>query len=489
MRLKRLCRLGAAGLVLILVAVWSLVLTATEDKDSSLMDQGREPVPLHEKPKSGKRDLNSNINVNANPQEKNFIFTKAPLKHIPHVNKDVIAKNNINDTINIRKPKDSKIHFNLTSNLKGPNVHIRKAILDINHQQNVLNLDRFPRRSTDSIVILVMVHKRLEYLQYLIQSLSRATDIGDALLVFSHDYYSEEINDVIRAIDFCQTLQIFYPYSLQIYENEFPGPEENDCPRDAPKNVAREMKCTNWEHPDLYGHYREVQFVMTKHHWFWKLQHIFTGVQATQNHNGLILLLEEDHYVAPDFYVMLKKMYEEKKTKVTECNILTLGTYDKNRVYRDRADKADVTDWHSSKHNMGMALDKKTWLSLQECKEQFCSYDDYNWDWTLQHLSKSCLKPPLRALVLRSPRVFHIGECGIHHNGKCNADDLVRKIDENLKTNQRYLYPSNLVVTPQTRPLRIKPPKPNGGWGDLRDRTLCATYGRDVSGSPDKEES
>lgn len=189
---------------MILVAVWSLVLTATEDKDSSLMDQGREPVPLHEKPKSGKRDLNSNINVNANPQEKNFIFTKAPLKHIPHVNKDVIAKNNINDTINIRKPKDSKIHFNLTSNLKGPNVHIRKAILDINHQQNVLNLDRFPRRSTDSIVILVMVHKRLEYLQYLIQSLSRATDIGDALLVFSHDYYSEEINDVIRAIDFCQ---------------------------------------------------------------------------------------------------------------------------------------------------------------------------------------------------------------------------------------------------------------------------------------------
>lgn len=34
---------------------------------------------------------------------------------------------------------------------------------------------------------------------------------------------------------------------------------------------AREMKCTNWEHPDLYGHYREVQFVMTKHHWFWKV--------------------------------------------------------------------------------------------------------------------------------------------------------------------------------------------------------------------------
>lgn len=482
MRLKRLCRLLMAVLVFALFAVWSFIATRPEEKETQFTDLQGKGIELDEKPKSGKRDLNSNLNnvprKQAQPLDDSFIFSKKETGNIPHV----YSENVKNRTkVDIKKPKDTEIHVNISSNLKGPNEYIKQAILEVNHQQRILNLDRFPKRPKDSIVILVMVHKRLEYLQYLISSLSRATNIGDALLVFSHDYYSDDINKVIRAIDFCQTLQIFYPYSLQIYENEFPGPEANDCPRDISKSVAREIKCNNWEHPDSYGHYREVQFVMTKHHWFWKLQHIFTGVTATRDHKGLVLLLEEDHYVAPDFYVMLKKMYEEKQKNLPQCNILTLGTYDKNRVYRDRADKADVTDWHSSKHNMGMALDKSTWESLQNCKEQFCSYDDYNWDWTLQHISKSCLKPPLAALVLRSPRVFHIGECGIHHNGKCNADELVRKIEETLNTNKRYLFPSTLIVSPQTRPLKIKPPKPNGGWGDVRDHTLCQTYGRNGS--------
>lgn len=38
------------------------------------------------------------------------------------------------------------------------------------------------------------------------------------------------------------------------------------------------------------------------------------------------------------------------------------------------------------------------------------SIDDYNWDWSLQHVSQQCLRKKLHAMVVKGPRVFHIGE-------------------------------------------------------------------------------
>ena len=34
---------------------------------------------------------------------------------------------------------------------------------------------------------------------------------------------------------------------------------------------AAEMGCTNAEHPDSYGHYREAIVTAIKHHWWWKV--------------------------------------------------------------------------------------------------------------------------------------------------------------------------------------------------------------------------
>lgn len=70
----------------------------------------------------------------------------------------------------------------------------------------------------------------------------------------------------------------------------------------------------------------------------------------------------------------------------------------------------EVTPWISSKHNMGMAFNHTTWRYIVNCAEHFCSYDDYNWDWSLQHVSQQCLENKLYAMVVKGPRVFHIGE-------------------------------------------------------------------------------
>ena len=34
----------------------------------------------------------------------------------------------------------------------------------------------------------------------------------------------------------------------------------------------------------------------------------------------------------------------------------------------------------------GIAFNRDTWRKILNCKEEFCTHDDYNWDWTLQYL-------------------------------------------------------------------------------------------------------
>lgn len=63
-------------------------------------------------------------------------------------------------------------------------------------------------------------------------SLAQAQDIDSTLLVFSHDHYDEDINELVQSIDFAKVMQIFYPYSIQTHINQFPGESPGDCPRD-----------------------------------------------------------------------------------------------------------------------------------------------------------------------------------------------------------------------------------------------------------------
>lgn len=54
----------------------------------------------------------------------------------------------------------------------------------------------------------LQVHTRITYLRHLIVSLAQARDIDKTLLVFSHDYYDEDINDLVQSIDFCKVMQV-----------------------------------------------------------------------------------------------------------------------------------------------------------------------------------------------------------------------------------------------------------------------------------------
>lgn len=356
---------------------------------------------------------------------------------------------------------------------------IRRSIERYNEAQQVLNEELFGPVQNDSLVIVVQVHTRIVYLRHLIVSLAQARDIDTVLLVFSHDYYDEEINELVQSVDFCKVMQIFYPYSIQTHPKEFPGESPGDCPRNIKKEQAKEMLCNNALYPDLYGHYREAKFTQTKHHWWWKANRVFNQLEVTRNHTGMVLFLEEDHFVAEDFIHVLRLMERTCRASCDRCNILSLGTYLKTYNYYGDSKKAEVTPWISSKHNMGMAFNRSTWQDIRHCAEFFCTYDDYNWDWSLQHISQGCLDHKLYAMVMKGPRVFHIGECGVHHKkANCESTAVISKVQQVLKYASKHLYPNYLTLTVTNTNKKQKLRKGNGGWGDLRDHQLCINMTR-----------
>lgn len=354
----------------------------------------------------------------------------------------------------------------------------RSLVYQLNFDQTLRNVDKAGTRAPWELVLVVQVHNRPEYLKLLLDSLSKAQGIENVLLIFSHDFWSTEINQLVAGVDFCPVLQVFFPFSIQLYPNEFPGSDPRDCPRDLKKNAALKLGCINAEYPDSFGHYREAKFSQTKHHWWWKLHFVWERVKVLQDYAGLILFLEEDHYLAPDFYHVLKKMWQLKQQQCRECDVLSLGSYTASRSFYGIAHKVDVKTWKSTEHNMGLALTRDAYQKLMECTDTFCTYDDYNWDWTLQYLTVSCLPKYWRVLVPQVPRIFHAGDCGMHHKKACRPSTQSAQIEALLSNNKQFMFPETLIIGEKFSMVAIAPPRKNGGWGDIRDHELCKSYRR-----------
>ena len=106
----------------------------------------------------------------------------------------------------------------------------------VNEEQSIRNEDIFGPVTNATVIVAIQCHNRLQYLRQLVISLSQAAGIDKTLIVFSHDYWDDAINDLVNSVDFAKTMQIFYPFSIQTHPNEFPGESSHDCPRNAKKD-------------------------------------------------------------------------------------------------------------------------------------------------------------------------------------------------------------------------------------------------------------
>ncbi|XP_060908604.1 alpha-1,6-mannosyl-glycoprotein 2-beta-N-acetylglucosaminyltransferase [Labrus mixtus] len=342
-----------------------------------------------------------------------------------------------------------------------------------NYKQSVYNVDKFP--AEPELVLVVQVHNRPEYLSLLIKSLEKAAEVHNFFVIFSHDYFTEQINAIVQGITFCKVQQIYFPFSTQLHPSDFPGQNPQDCPRDISKDKALKIGCLNAEHPDSYGHYREAFITQTKHHWWWKLHFVWERVHAMQGYNGFVIFLEEDNYVLPDFFNFYKSMVEFRENSCPDCDMLALGNHNSLTDFTKLSNKVLTSGWMSTKHNIGMAISKEVYYKLMGCNNEFCTYDDYNWDWTLQHLSGTCIPKPLKVLVAQGSRVLHTGDCGLHQKENCRPEWAAQRVDENLQMAKHGLFPQSLVLDGADT-VEHKAHMKNGGWGDVRDHRLCNNY-------------
>ncbi|XP_024233854.1 alpha-1,6-mannosyl-glycoprotein 2-beta-N-acetylglucosaminyltransferase [Oncorhynchus tshawytscha] len=351
-----------------------------------------------------------------------------------------------------------------------------KSIYNANYKQYVQNANKYSGET--KLVLVIQVHNRPDYLKILIKSLENVAEVHNLLLIFSHDYFSEEINYIVQGITFCKVLQIYFPYSTQLYPSEFPGQDSRDCPRDISKDDALKTGCLNAEHPDSYGHYRDASITQTKHHWWWKLHFVWERVQALQGYSGFVVFLEEDNLILPDLYHLFKGMVKYRKSSCPDCDMLALGNYNGLAEFDKLSNKVQTAGWLSTKHNIGMGISREVYYKLMGCNNDFCSYDDYNWDWTLQHLSGTCISKPLKVLVAQGSRVLQTGNCGLHQNKEaCRPELALKKAQVSLKLAKASLFPQSLALT-NADSVEHKAHMKNGGWGDIRDHVLCKNYAK-----------
>jgi len=348
----------------------------------------------------------------------------------------------------------------------------QERAFNLNFLQEMHNTQQFGEHKSHDLIIMIQIHNRPENLRYLLSSLQNARGIENTTIVLSRDYFSEEMDLIVRSIDFARYVEIFFPFAMQLHPNKFPGEDPNDCPRDLSKSDALAKGCLNAEHPDMYGHYREVNYVQIKHHWFWKLHMVFAGMRAFKHSQSPVLLLEEDYYVVNDIIHCIKKVLA--MPEADRYPVISTGNYDKAQNYFYQGSELQVLPWVSSKNNMGMVLQPSFYQQFLQCTDQFCNFDDYNWDWSLQAVAPNCMAQPLQTISFSATRVYHIGACGTHvKSGSCNLEAVVEDALKNFRNAE--LFPASFRVV-RTDSNRSPIVTPNGGWGDMRDRTLCKKY-------------
>lgn len=330
------------------------------------------------------------------------------------------------------------------------------------------------------LVLIIQIHNRISYFYQLISSLSRNADIQDTLIIVSSDYFNDEIYRFIMNITFTTVLPIYYPYSIQLYPNTFPGNDPKDCPKKASYEEARKLGCNNAACPDQYGNYREAKYTAIKHHWFWKIATVFDKFHPLNSYNGYVFFLEEDHYVFPDFITSALQLITLHERSCSDCSFINLGTYKSDNAYQQYSHLAQIHEWAAGEHNMGFGMNRNVWNQIRDCSNFFCNFDDYNWDWTLQAVGLRCLKSNFKVLVMLCPRIVHLGNCGIHHtNLGCDPINSAKQLQDKIIKEYVNLFPQSIELLHSEKVVKqafMPNPYGFGGWGDERDRKLCLRY-------------
>jgi len=304
------------------------------------------------------------------------------------------------------------------------------------------------------VPFVYMVHKRLDMLKVAMDSL-RASDFDrkQVPLVISHDgHVSEVVSYVEELKSEFNVIQIFHPYSCFEHPTSFPGSDES-------LNTVYAG--------DFYGNKRSGMVTCCKHHFTWMIKTVFAMDFPGQDVDA-VAFFEEDYVVSPTIY----------ETVVSGLNLYDKLSHEKDEekgffgvVLEGRVSRHEVVaeGWYIKDFSSGpMVLTRDTYKSLVKNANEFCTYDDYNWDWSIVHLMNEGLLPS-RVLYPSIPQVMHVGIVGGIHAGKLSRWQLYATM------NSKFPLPfhGTKFVGATKEVNQTVPKEPFGGWGHEADHKHC----------------
>lgn len=343
---------------------------------------------------------------------------------------------------------------------------IKKRVEKLNKEQRIFNIDRFGPMRPNTFIIVIQVHDNIAFLKVLLASLEKVVGITNSLLIFCHDYYDSDINNIIREVSFAKRMQVFYPYSSQIYPKRFPGIDTKFCSGDFNCSDA----CTEFNSEC----FRNSNLVQQKHSWWWHMNFIFDHLTVTKNHLEPIVFLEENQFVLEDLLFMLKVLVALMPDNCPQCEIIRFGAHALNMShFHVSYSNVIIEPWNPALLGTGLAFNQTVWKTIKNSSYHFCYFDDYRWDASLNYLSNQRPQGPLMVLTSEAPRVLQMELCDGSIAG-CTLAKTIEDVQRFAKSVLRGLYPRNLIIIATDK----KPQQVNasGEWKDVRDSALCMYF-------------
>lgn len=350
----------------------------------------------------------------------------------------------------------------------------------VNTEKVIRNSESFGLIKEDTIVLVILLDKLSCGFKFVISSLSQITGIEEVLVIFSHTYFDENINKVIKSIDFCRVLQIYYPYSIQTHPDEFPGFDPNDCPYESSKYSRR--NCTDSLFLDVRGRFRNPTGSERKHHWWWTANTIFETLSKTAKHTGLVIFSDDNFVFMNDFIYMASYM-KNVASSLPQCEFLSLGSDiipRKPRFATSDIYSVKLSSWNLKEHSRLLAFDISVWNSIIAHYDMFCTLDDASWLRSLYFISVHRRDgKSFKALSAVTPRAFKIDSCSTvgFFGSQCDLSKNVLTVASIEKRNVDEWFPSHLElfinVELEEDDIIFDYSEGNGGWADPRDWKLC----------------
>lgn len=338
-----------------------------------------------------------------------------------------------------------------------------KQLLENEWLDKIINITNKPRTATNTIVPFVyMVHKRAEYLKRAIESL-RASDFPKSRvpLIISHDGHVPEVVEYVESLkgEF-NIIQLFHPFSCYDHPNSFPG----DDP-----------KLNEGFNGDSYGNPRSPWATCAKHHFTWMMKACFDrNFKAEADH---FLFLEEDYIVAPTIYTAVVSglnVMDAMENK-TDGGFFGIGLDPTEADVNIEPTWIGEDSWYAAIFHSGpMTLSRPVFAKIVAHAEEYCKFDDYNWDWTMIHLQGQGYLP--HTLLMPSRQLaMHIGtKEGMHaeqYQLVDMPDDIKKEFDRQRERLTTDFVGDKFAGDPKIE--KIFHPRGYGGWGHPADHEHC----------------